>query len=171
LAVADGAYPATALIQGRDGTLYGVARSGGSHNLGSVFSITPAGTFTNLYSFGSNPADGKNPMSALVLGLDGNFYGTTEGGGTSDTGTIFKITPSKALTTLTSSVNTPTASLMLASDGNFYGTDNRGGASSKGSIYQVTPAGVVTVLASLNGTDGSAPQGLVQHTDGTFYGL
>jgi uncharacterized repeat protein (TIGR03803 family) len=58
----------------------------------------PAQTFTTLFSF--NNTDGGDPATALVQGTDGNFYGTTEAGGANDYGTVFKITPSGALTTL-----------------------------------------------------------------------
>jgi uncharacterized repeat protein (TIGR03803 family) len=106
----------------------------------------------------------------LALGLDGLLYGTTKGGGTNDSGTIFKIAVGGTLTTLSSSVNTPTAALVQASDGNFYGTDSKGGAFVKGSIFQITPAGVLTILNSFSGSDGSSPQGIAQHTDGVLYG-
>ena len=77
---ADGSQP-SALVQGTDGNFYGAAVGGYPYN-GTIFKITPAGTLTTLYSFCSEPncADGYYPNS-LVLATDGNFYGTTEGGG------------------------------------------------------------------------------------------
>ena len=92
----NGASPLFApLVQGTDGNLYGTAQAGGAHRKGTVFKITPTGTLTTLYSFcaQSRCADGAVPYSGLVLGTDGNFYGTTESGGAHGDGSIFKITP------------------------------------------------------------------------------
>jgi uncharacterized repeat protein (TIGR03803 family) len=180
----DGAQPMAALIQGTDGNLYGTTANGGVSNFGTIFKITPTGTLTTLYSFCSltNCADGAAPYSALIQATDGNFYGTTLNGGNlvSNAGTVFKITPSRKLTTLymfcTGSTCTdgesPWAALIQGSDGNFYGTTYTGGGpSSAGTIFEITPGGTLTTLVAFDGTDGSNPTGaLVQATDGTFYG-
>ena len=63
------------LVQGSDGNFYGTTATGGIGG-GTLFRITPSGTFTILYSFGSQPNDGINPDAGLVQGSDGNFYGT-----------------------------------------------------------------------------------------------
>ena len=55
-----------------------------------------------FYAPGNNGANGKLPQAALMQANDGNFYGTTGGGGTGDLGTVFKVTPSGILTTLIS---------------------------------------------------------------------
>ena len=87
------------------------------------------GALTSLYSFtGGN--DGANPRDALVQGSDGNFYGTTYGGGTNGAGTVFKISTNGALTSLYSFTGgsdgaNPTAGLVQGSDGSLYGTDFR----------------------------------------------
>ena len=94
--------PITQAQQATDGNFYGTTNTGGVNGYGTVFKITPTGTLTILYSFLCSPpscTDGDFP-DALVQATDGNFYGTTEGGGTNNSGTIFKITPSGALTTL-----------------------------------------------------------------------
>src|SRR6516164_5148138 len=104
----DGQFPAAALVQSTKGTLYGTTTFGGAHGWGTVFKITPQGKLTTLYSFCSQLlqgacADGQEPNAGLVRGADGNFYGTTEGGGINGRtygGTVFKITPSGILTTL-----------------------------------------------------------------------
>jgi len=66
------------LVQGVNGNFYGTTYSGGSSNTGTVFEITPGGKLTTLYSFCSQSGctDGAYPQAALVLGSDGNFYGT-----------------------------------------------------------------------------------------------
>ncbi len=84
----DGSTLFSSLIQGRDGDLYGTSNNGGTNGHGSVFKMTPSGELTTLYSFCSQPncTDGFFPFSALVLGSDGNFYGTTQNGGSAGFG-------------------------------------------------------------------------------------
>src|SRR5215831_2785422 len=79
---ADGTAQVPELVEGRDGNLYGVTTFGGNDNGGTVFKITPNGTITTLYDFCTSSGCGYYPAGALVLGADGNFYGTTEEGGT-----------------------------------------------------------------------------------------
>ena len=139
-------------------------------------------TLHQLYSFtGGN--DGGEPAGALVQGSDGNFYGTTVGGG-NGYGTVFKMTPSDALTTLVSFNGTDgsedagpdvalmgNAPLVQGSDGNFYGVTPSGGANDYGTVFQVTPSGTLTTLFSFNFFTGAFPQGaLVEGCDGNFYG-
>ena len=69
---------------------YGTTALGGAHYLGTLFKITPAGSLTTLYSLSGSPGEGASPVSALVQGSDGNFYGTTALGGTHYWGTVFK---------------------------------------------------------------------------------
>jgi len=147
----DGNNPYAGLVQGNNGNLYGTTMwggDGGTQNVcygacGTVFEITPAGKLTTLYNFCSQPscADGSGPYSSLILGSDGNLYGTTFNGGTgancttlNGCGTIFKITPAGKLTTLHSFDLTdgyfPTA-LFQATDGDFYGTSAQGGGDSQ----------------------------------------
>jgi len=184
----DGANPAAGLIQGSDGKFYGTTSFGGI--AGTIFSIIPGGTPVTLYNFCSqtNCTDGSNPAATLVQGSDGNFYGTTSRGGASDSGTVFKITPSGTLTTLYSFDGTtaanPSAALVQSSDGNFYGTTISGGAlgcgpsnpeGDCGTIFKITPQGTLTLLYSFceqhdGCPDGFHPSGLVQGTDGNFYG-
>jgi uncharacterized repeat protein (TIGR03803 family) len=114
-----------------------------------VFRISPSGSYTSLYSFGNSPTDGGNPEAGLVQGSDGNFYGTTTGGGTNYIGTVFRISPSGTETTLYSFVGSPTdgfdpsAGLVQGSDGNFYGTTYRGGTHNiinggDGTVFKLT---------------------------------
>jgi uncharacterized repeat protein (TIGR03803 family) len=79
--------------------------------------------------------------SSLILGSDGNFYGTTTTGGSANNGTIFKITPGGAFTSLHSFSGFdgagPIGSLMQATDGNFYGTTNAGGTGGYGTVFKL----------------------------------
>ncbi len=186
----DGFAHRSQLVQGSDGDFYctsdGVIGSGGlSGGLGSVFKITPEGVFTDLYHFG--PDDGNFPDNALVEGLDGNFYGTTQGGGEVG-GTVFRVTPEGAFTTLhkfTGGLDGGSASgLTLGGDGNFYGTTQQGGLYGQyngfaratgpgyGTIFQITPAGALATLYNFTGgADGRNPAGpLLASGDGGFYG-
>lgn len=123
--------------------------------------------------------DGESPYAGLVQGTDGNFYGTTNLGGASGDGTVFKITPSGTLTTLHSFDYTdgknPNAGLVQATNGDFYGTTFYGGAYNSpygyGTIFRMTPTGTLTTLLSFDDTDGIWPTaGLIQATDGDLYG-
>jgi uncharacterized repeat protein (TIGR03803 family) len=165
------------LVQGLDGNLYGTTSARGAHGKGTVFKITPGGTVTTLYSFcaKSKCADGSTPYGGLVVGTDGNFYGTTFVGGTLNAGTIYKITPAGKLTTVHSFAfndgYNPYDALVQGSDGNYYGTTTYGGAHLLGNVFKMTPQGVVTNLHSFNSSDGSEPEsGLIQGTDGDLYG-
>ena len=173
----DGEYLYAGLIQGTDGNFYGTTTFGGANGQGTVFRITPDGTLTTLHSFAGT--DGCCSHAGLIQGTDGNFYGTTGGGGANGDGTVFRITPDGTLTTLHSFAGTdggyPIAGLIRGTDGNFYGTTNEGGANGDGTVFRITPDGTLTTLHSFcsltNCTDGASPlAGLIQATDGNFYG-
>jgi uncharacterized repeat protein (TIGR03803 family) len=194
----NGGYPEAALVQGRDGNLYGTTYEGGLYGWGTVFRLTPTGKLTTLYNFCAQTdcLDGAQPLAGLVLATDGNFYGTTTyggGGGCSSygyngCGTVFKITPGGTLTTLhtfagypTDGVNPRYGSLVQGTDGSLYGTTEYGGANlgygtvGSGTVFRITQSGAVTTLYSFCAltecTDGDVPGGgLVQSTDGSFYG-
>jgi uncharacterized repeat protein (TIGR03803 family) len=173
-----GANPKAALVQGTDGNFYGTTSQAGASGGGTVFRMTPGGIVTVLHAFTGGTADGANPVAALIQATDGNFYGTTSGGGTSQYGTVFKMTPSGTLTVLheftggTTDGAYPVAALIQATDGNFYGTTQSAGAGAGGTVFKMTPGGTVTVLhAFIGGTDGADPAAsLIQATDGNFYG-
>jgi uncharacterized repeat protein (TIGR03803 family) len=189
---ADGAAPTVGLAQGSDGNFYGVTELGGKNSsicgeerCGTIFSITPTGALTTLYSFCSKHdcADGGGPQAALVQGSDGNLYGTTEWGGANSQGTVFKFTPSGRLTTLYSFCSQPncadgsdpSGALVQASNGNFYGVTQTGGTESYGgTVFQMTPAGSLTTLYNFcskpNCRDGHLPAGLIVATNGNLYG-
>jgi uncharacterized repeat protein (TIGR03803 family) len=179
----DGFDPVAPLVQGSDGNFYGTTYIGGVENYGTIFQISPSGTYTTLYSFDVVPYDGASPYAGLVQGRDGNFYGTTQYGGTNYDGTVFRISPSGNYTNLHSFNNSPDganplAGLVQGSDGNFYGTTQNGGTSGNcefgcGTVFRISPSGTETTLYSFVGSpsDGSGPEaGLVQGRDGNFYG-
>ncbi len=179
----DGAGPRYgALVQGRDGNLYGTT-SGGTTNstAGTVFKITPDGTLTTIYYFCSQPncTDGSTPVAGLVLGTDGNFYGTTSSGGDLSCGfpygcgTVFKITPAGKLTTLNSFPTGggagPLGGLVEGLNGSFYGTTGSEGGD--GTVFKVTPSGTLTTVHYFGLPDGLWPiSGPALGIDGNFYG-
>ena len=155
---------------------------------GITTQVAQAQTFTTLYSFCSQGypicPDGDWLTAGLVQAFDGNFYGTTQFGGAyiyGGYGTVFKITPSGKLTTLYSFSDcctdgyNPNAGLVQATNGNFYGTTLGIPANGEGTVFKITPSGVLTTLYSFCSqsgcTDGGLPYaGLIQATDGNFYG-
>jgi uncharacterized repeat protein (TIGR03803 family) len=139
-----------------------------------------------IFSFSGGTTNGAAPEGNLVLGPDGSFYGTTQGGGTTNGyGTIFKMTTSGVLTTLvtfkgTNGVN-PLDGLTLAPDGNFYGTTVYGGTNfattninaglGGGTVFRLTTNGLLTTLATFAVTNGQNPHaGLTWGPGGLFYG-
>jgi uncharacterized repeat protein (TIGR03803 family) len=170
------------LAQGSDGSFYGTTNFGGSGTstpcddagCGVLFKITPAGAFTVLHDF--DGSDGAAPAS-LVEGTDGNFYGTTGGGGVYGYGTVFKMTPTGTLSTLHNfsgacDDGALPGALTEGTDGDFYGATN--GDSSecttrRGTIFQITPEGDLHAFEVW--PVGAEPDGgLLQHTNGVFYG-
>ncbi len=185
----DGTHPYSSLVQSTNGNFYGTTFGDGCNiSCGTVYAITASGKLTTLYKFCTQTGctDGSSPVAGVVRGSDGNFYGTTTIGGVrSSEGTVFEITPAGSLTTLyrfctqpgCSDGIIPNAGLVQGTDGNFYGTTANGGSGTDclpgcGTVFRITAAGVLTTLHNFSGrTDGDTPDaGLVQGTDGTFYG-
>lgn len=180
---ADGGVP-NGVIEGADGNFYGATEFGGlasaqcgQRGCGVVFKVTPAGVESVLYAFAGGTTDGAVAQS-LIQGSDGNFYGMTNLGGTSNNGVVFKVTPAGVESVLHAFAGgsdgaQPNVALIEGSDGNFYGTTPFGGTGGQGIVFRVTPAGVETVLHAFAGgtTDGANPYtGVIQGTDGNFYG-
>jgi uncharacterized repeat protein (TIGR03803 family) len=172
----DGAYPKAGLLQGSDGNFYGTAFGGGTNGAGTVFKISTSGAWTSLHTFtGAN--DGGNPSASLLQGSDGNFYGTTTGGGTNGAGTVFQISGTGALISLYSFTGAndggnPQGGLVQGSDGSFYGTTAGGGTYTNGTVFKISMSGALTTLYSFTGgNDGANPSAsLLQGSDGNFYG-
>jgi uncharacterized repeat protein (TIGR03803 family) len=145
----DGKFPAGALVQATDGNFYGVTSLGGFSRLGTVFRLTPAGTHTILYEFnGIVHSDGHFPHAGLILGSDGNLYGTTFGDGLGGYGTVFRITTDSTFfsPTFTTLVNldgfntgaNPEAALTQGADGNLYGTTTTNGPTGRGTVFRLS---------------------------------
>ena len=137
-----------------------------------------AQTFNVVHSF--DGTDGADPAAPLVQGTDGNLYGTTGEGGLSNYGTIFRIAPNGALTTLYSFCSqgigcpggyAPDGGLIQATNGDFYGTTYGGEGAGLGTVFTITPSGALTTLINFDYRDGAYPEaGVIQARDGNFYG-
>ena len=174
------------LMQNLDGSFYGTTALGGEAGQGSVFQLTPAGTFTELVSFdGLNaPQQGIYPSATLTRGADGNLFGTTQYGGTGNHGTVFRVTPGGTLSTLIeftgnggANVGSTPNGLFLGGNGELYGTTQTGGYGSNdvGTAFRIDPDGSMDTLVDFaalrGGGAGAAPlAALLQGRDGNFYG-
>jgi uncharacterized repeat protein (TIGR03803 family) len=121
-------------------------------------------------------ANGAQPYASLILGTNGNFYGTTSAGGAHNQGTVFSLTPAGVLTTLVSfnrdNGAKPLGKLVQAMDGNFYGTTSAGGSNGFGTLFVFNALGQFNTVATFAGTNGAQPEGaLVLDPTGTnLYG-
>jgi uncharacterized repeat protein (TIGR03803 family) len=183
----DGDHPDLAgLVEGPDGFFYGTTVIGGDYHDGVIFVMTADGFLFPIYSFSQSGFDGVGPEAGVVLGADGNFYGTTLDGGNKSFGTIFRITADWDYTNLFSFNGTngglPYSSLVQGHDGNLYGTTFNGGATfhgldtsgnptGYGVVFKISTNGTFTSLLSFSGTNGAQPvTGLIQSQDGNLYG-
>jgi len=164
------------LVQAGDGNFYGTTTYGGyaggtNSNYGTLFRITPAGTLTSLFSFGST--NGSDPSSGLMQAQDGKLYGGSYSGGAIG-GAVFQMTTNGVFTNLVSfSFATgwgPLSRLIQAFDGNLYGTTSLSFPGA-GTVFRVTTNGSLVSLASFATTNGAKPTGaLLQGADGYLYG-
>ena len=176
---ADGAFPIADLVRDAAGNLYGTTYSGGGSNAGTVFTLDVTGRETVLHSF-SGGADGANPTAGLVQDAAGNLYGTTERGGASGLGVVFKLDATGTETVLHRFAGgadgaSPNADLVRDGEGNLYGTTINGGSDvcvlGCGTVFKVDTAGSETVLHRFNQVDGWNPDaGLIRDEAGNLYG-
>jgi uncharacterized repeat protein (TIGR03803 family) len=186
---ADGSYPSAGLVRDAKGDLYGTTAYGGSGNCdlgcGTVFKLDTAGEETVLYSFTGTGGDGVNPYAGLVRDPRGQLYGTTDLGGASGAGTVFKVANSGKETVLYSFTGGADGGgpvygyLVRDAAGNLYGTTAAGGSyACKGEygcgvVYKLNTAGKETVLHTFTGTDGDGyfpVAGLLRDAKGNLYG-
>ena len=184
---ADGAVPLGSLVLATDGNFYGITSVGGANSHGTIYQLTPTGNLTTLYTFCSqtNCTDGSNPTGTLILGANGNLFGTTDKGGAHQSssckptatvvgcGTIFEITPTGQFTTLYSFCSLtncadgelPVTALTQGTDGKLYGSTTGGGIMNSkfcgvtgcGTVFQITLTGTLTTLHQFCSQGGTNP--------------
>ncbi len=188
--------PSTGMVQAGDGNFYGMSYRAFPSGRTSIFKMTPDGTVTVHYLFAADESQGYLAEAGLIVGRDGNLYGTTGSAGavngnpTAGCGTVFRAGTDGSFQTLHTFTGAasgigdgcvPWARLIQGRDGNFYGTTAYGGyqknhciAGGCGIVFKLTPDGTETVLHRFTATakDGEFPEGdgLVQAADGSFYG-
>ena len=173
----DGRYPNSNVLD-VNGVLYGTTFLGGTHDLGTVFSVTASGKERVLYSFAGSP-DGADPFGNLI-DVNGTLYGTTTGGGTDKHGTVFSITTSGEERVLHSFLGSPDGAVpyggVIAVNGMLYGVTTEGGSNYSpigyGTVYSISMTGKnERVLYSFAGKpDAEVPYGSLIDVDGTLYG-
>src|SRR5208282_6011178 len=146
---------------------------------GQALIATPrahAQTFKVMYSF-TGGSDGGGPLDGLTLDSAGNFYGTTNAGGVSTYGVVFRVTKNGTEIVIHNFAGGtdgayPEGGLIRDSAGNFFGTTTAGGVSNAGTVFGITAAGTEVVLYSFaGGTDGAVPEaGLTLDAAGNLYG-
>ena len=172
----DGSLAFGKLIQANDGALYGTTDFGGTNNDGSVFKITTNGnTYAELHAFAGVP-DGLSPFAGVIQGNDGALYGTTELGGVSNNGTVYKLNLDGSSYQVIANFNSfQDGSILYGSlvqgPGNvLYGTASHGGAQGAGTVFALNPdgSGFDVLYNFTNTTGGYLPYGGL--TLGTFTG-
>jgi uncharacterized repeat protein (TIGR03803 family) len=181
---ADGSLPIWSgkLISDNAGNLYGTTFEEGVNGGGTVFKLSTSGGVwknTVLYSFPVSPVDGRHPNSGLILDSAGNLYGTTQGGGSLQVGTVYELSPNARggwTETLLYSFKGngdgayPTA-VVLDKSGNLYGTTSAGGQYELGTVFELTPSGgswnETTIYSFVNA---QAPNAVVLDSAGNLYG-
>jgi uncharacterized repeat protein (TIGR03803 family) len=174
---------------GGDTSCTGIIGTLSESGCGSIFSVNSSNIPSGLHTFSGS--DGAYPTAGLLLQSDGNFYGTTSGGGTltcssyasPGCGIVFQMSQSGIIKTLHSFTLTdganPYSPLILGADRSMYGTTLFGGSSTCsggaqwqgcGVIFKIDTAGNFQLLHSFSGPDGAYPTGLMQASDGYFYG-
>jgi len=132
-------------------------------------------TFSVLDTFGFSGPEYTRAPGIIAQGRDGNLYTTSNMGGSTFIGDIYKIAPTGAITEIYSFDGSlgcyPFSGLTLGLDGNFYGTQTQCSGPGHGSVFKVTPGGSVTTLYFFMNSDGAGPYAPpIQGADGNFYG-
>jgi uncharacterized repeat protein (TIGR03803 family) len=174
----DAASPLGGVILDSSGNLYGIGNGGNSFGYGAVYKVnirTRVETVLHQFAGGS---DGEYPeFESLLLDASGNLYGTTQMGGSSNLGTVFKVSRSHQESVLhsfaggTSDGCYPFGGVAMDASGNLFGTTQQCGSSGFGTVWKLNSA--ETVLYSFTGGDKGANTyaGVVPDASGNLYGV
>jgi uncharacterized repeat protein (TIGR03803 family) len=170
-----GAFPVGPLVQASDGNFYSTTQDGGSNGGGTIYQATPALAVTVMHSFGTTFGDGLYPSAGMLLGTDGNYYGSTAEGGSFDDGTLFNTSIDGTYNELFSFNNSanllqmaPLSPPAQATSGLLYGMTEFGGSANEGTVYSLNMGLAAFVNAPLfRGREGSHVLILGNHLSGT----
>ncbi len=176
-----GAHPRARLIDSAAGVLYGTTIEGGAEGVGTAFRVQrDGGGHAVLNSFTVSGGDGAYPAGGLMEASDGLLYGTTQNGGANLAGTIYRMSPQGSNHAVLHSFSMtagdgylPMTSPVEGRDGVLYGTTWAGGSAGRGTVYKINRNGSgYTIVRSFlsTGGDGAFPRGLLEASDGYFYG-
>ncbi|MGC2111634.1 MAG: choice-of-anchor tandem repeat GloVer-containing protein [Candidatus Korobacteraceae bacterium] len=179
-----GDVPEAGVILDSAGNLYGTTLLGGTEGQGVVFQLTQSGsgwTLTVLHSFGAIN-DGAQPFGGLVIDQQGNLYGTTIFGTTTQNGgTIYELQPAGGSWSYSIVNLIPGSDFTIGPEdvftvdaaGNLYAT-NYSSSRGAGSVFKLTHSGgswTYTGLHDFTGHDGAYPSGsVVLDAHGNIYG-
>lgn len=171
----DGAGSGAEVSLDSSGNVYGTTDYGGANTYGTIFEITANGAESVVHSFGGS-GDGSTPDGAITIEPNGDKYGTTSYGGSSENGVIWKLAADGTYSVVhnfsADECNFARGRLVQDKKGNFYGTCLFGGANLDGTVIKFTAKGKVTVLHNFVGTDGEFPEhNVVMDKDGNIYGV
>ncbi len=184
-----GGAPLAGLIADAKGDLFGTASGGGASNAGTVFEIAKtaggyASTPTTLVSFDAGDGTfphGADPTGGLIADADGDLFGTTDGGGAKEDGTVFEIkktaggyasTPTTLVTFNGADGALPQGSLIADAKGDLFGATRRGGVNDGGTIFEIvkTAAGYASTPITLASEIGLAVGSLIADANGDLFG-
>jgi uncharacterized repeat protein (TIGR03803 family) len=179
----------TPLIADANGNLYGGTALGGPGGLGCIFELSPADDYHETMLYGFSGPDGNGPRGAVIFDKLGNLYGTTVTGGAYDAGIVFELSPSTSGAWTETILHNfggpgdgtaPESNLIFDDQGNLYGTTFGGGTQILvgGTVFKLSPGPegwtetvLYSFLGSINGPNGTAPQGgVVLGSKGRLYG-
>lgn len=179
----DGVEPFSGPTMDAQGNLYGTTTIGGSHNSGAVFELSAKGVYSVLYSFGSHANDGNTVDSPVTVDAEGNLYGVTVLGGSSNNGIVFKLTPGATWKETIlynfegyseNDGSQPAGALVIDSGGNLYGTTYQGGGFyNNGTAFELSPSGDETIIYVFTGFayGGHPSGGVLRMPSGVLYGV
>lgn len=174
----DGAYSYSDVALDDSGNLYGTTHNGGAHDVGAIYKVAPGGAETLLHSFVLGDNKGYNPYGGITIDKSsGDLYGTTEFGGASDAGVIWKLAADGTYSLLHTFDDAhdgrqPRWHMVRDRKGNFYGVALYGGAHGDGTVFRLATDGTFTVLHSFSGSDGNNPVGRLERDgEGNLYGV
>jgi uncharacterized repeat protein (TIGR03803 family) len=159
-----GRWPLGGITLDSSGNLYGTTSDGGGTGVyGTVFEIA-AGSTTISTLATLSASTGDTPDGPVTLDAAGNLYSTNRFGGTSNYGTVFKVTTGSSSATMLASFNTPDGidpigGVIFDAAGSLYGTALGGGANNAGTVFEIANgSNAITTLAAFDPMGGSNPQ-------------